>query len=330
LVGYNEGHVGNCYAAGRIEGSGETVNALFGQQEGSTDQCYFDNETCGQDDTFGVSRNTSDMTDWENSYPNAYESRTWRDWGNPWLKSSTGYLVLSPNEKIELSNQEVYPSTGYEKQEFQFNVTITDGGDDKTLRDHFREVRLEIRQGESSYDTRTMDYVSGSNTTGAIYTTNITFTSSGLFNYYFSAYDGNERNCTTPTDLRIYSSDTFNINFPPFLELGQYIHSSGSIIFNSTVIDNTTVYTRILNSTYQRVPESYHVCFLVNGKYDYIFSTSMMTPGIYSIIVNFTHLGFNVTTNRTLYLSDYSGPGHYHTTASFSFYTFFSLQTCLR
>lgn len=295
-------------------------NALVGNNLSLTlNDCFYDTDVCNATQVGATGNTTAEMTDWENSYPGVYTN--W-SWVYPWLKNSTGYPVLGTNVKTILTSPNVDPDTGAEQvTSFEFNVTIQDDDTDGTLRNHFREVYLVINHGASEFSNISMSWVSGDNFTAAIYNTSTTILAMGTYTYLFSVYDGHEWNFTTPVTLEIVEGATFNINFPTFLEVGQYILANG-ILKNVSgyPISNQWAQTRVLNSTNSEVAGSNLSDYIMNGLYRYTFSTSTMTPEIYTISVNFSYEGEEYITNRTLYLSDYSGPGHYATNAYFTFY----------
>ena len=115
-------------------------------------------------------------------------------------------------------------------------------------------------------------------------------------------------------------NSTFQVNFPTYLEVGQYIHAVGSIQNHTgTAMSNVWVYTFIENSTGVEVPNSNMRLWVVNGYYQYIFSTSSMIPGVYTIRLNFTHGAIEYYMQKTLYLS-WPGEGHVITDIHFSYY----------
>jgi len=216
-----------------------------------------------------------------------------------------------------LTNISVTPETGYESQtEFTFNVTYSDEDADDP-----EEMRILLNLGTWSIN-ETMTWVSGDNETGANYTYNTTFPSAGTYKLRYSAYDGFEWNTTSKYDVYVDMNVSFDINFPIYLEVGQYIFAEGTINTNNNPINNTWVYTRLKDSAdWSDVPYS-DMKFYVNdeGYYKYTFSTSTMIPGIYYIIANFTHSGSEYTTNQTFYLSHPGGPGHAITSVYFMHY----------
>jgi len=218
----------------------------------------------------------------------------------------------------EFDNESVYPSTGYEITDtFTFNVSFKDRDDGNPY-----GVKCIISKGTDVVKNQTMTYVSGNNYTGAEYTFLTTISSMGSYNCYFGAYDGHAWNSSATIYFNVNANSSFNVNFPVFLEVGQYIMSWGSLK-NATgyPISNIWAHTKILDSaTWATVSYSALDYYVVNGAYFYSFSTSSMLPGIYNIIVNYTYLGSDFLTNWTLYLSDYTGPGHYATDIYFTFY----------
>ena len=215
---------------------------------------------------------------------------------------------------LKVTNITISPNTGVVyATSFNISATVTDpfNGD--------LTVYCNVSYG-AWYENNTMSYVSGDNTTGALYTYIDTYPTIGTLTVTISAYN-NESWASSSTTFTVLANASFQLNFPTFLEVGDYILADGTLV-NSTgePIDGTWVTTRILNSTFDTVPESELKYYVTNSIYRYIFSTTTLTPGVYYIVVNYTYYGENFSTNRTLYLSDTSGPGHYATDAYFTFY----------
>lgn len=103
----------------------------------------------------------------------------------------------------------------------------------------------------------------------------------------------------------------FNLSFPYYLDLGEYIFGKGTIK-NSTgaFLDGFVATTSVYNSDGVLVlPHQYDYC--EHGEYEYIASTTTLPPGIYNISVNFLDQssGYTYFYNQTLYLSYATPPG---------------------
>jgi hypothetical protein len=127
--------------------------------------------------------------------------------------------------------------------------------------------------------------------------------------------------------LHAYSTTTYNmnesflINYPEYLEVGDYIFAFGTIINSSgSPINYTWVYTNITDIYGNIISGSETRFFVVNGFFYYVFSTSTMAPGIYFIHTNFTDSGSNYNYTKILYLSTIGGSGHISTSVHFTFY----------
>jgi len=243
-----------------------------------------------------------------------YFWRVYADDGTTNVSRTYHFLV---NTIPQLSSGSVDPVSGIESNTtFEFNVTISDA--DWTAGNTLNTYL--IIGGTGSYNL-SMSYVSGDNATGAYFNLSRTFPSAGIYTYRFLVYDGYVWNTTGTTGFTVGMDLSFDINFPVFLNVGQYIQSWGTIRNTTGPIEGIDVTTKILNSTYDIVPLSEMQFYVVNGMYFYSFSTSTMTPGIYYINVNYTsELAIEYLTNWTLYLSDFTGPGHHVTDVYFTFY----------
>ena len=217
----------------------------------------------------------------------------------------------------EFDNESVTPSNGIESDTL-FNFTCSyqdpDDGDPETF-------QVLIERGAWSLQ-EDMIYISGDNTTGSEWYYETTLPTTGTYDFEFIAEDPFEENESESLEVEVTANTSFDTNFPTFLEVGQYIMSWGTLKNTSGgPLDSIWVYTKILDSTdWSTVPESNHDYYVKNGQYMYVFSTSTMLPGIYYINVNYTYGGTDFFTNWTLYLSDFTGPGHIATNAYFTFY----------
>lgn len=296
-----------------------TINVTLNDPEGDTMDIYIYTNDSGfwrlVNSSLGLANgsysfiNTSWIDTWDVSYNLTFNSTDGNDWTN------TSYTFLTRSIP-EFNNESIEPATGVEEDTvFYFNVSIRDDDNDT------QSVRVNITRG-AWFSNTSMTYVTGFNNSGANYTYNRDFPSSGTYDVEFISYDGYFWNTSSGFSFIVTANSSFQVNFPVFREVGDYILAEGSIRDASgNPINSTWCYTKILNSTdWSTVPHSSLEKYIVNGYYSYTFSTTSMTPGIYYINVNYTHGGTNFFTNWTLYLSDYSGPGHYATDIYFSFY----------
>jgi len=196
-----------------------------------------------------------------------------------------------------------------------FNSTITDSTN--TI-----NASVRLWYGSTLYDVA-MTWIEGDNTTtGGNFSYNRTFPNPGTWNLIFYAGDGHLMEDAGPFQFDVLANTTFQISFPEYREVGDYIQSVGTIK-NATgfPLNHTWVKTKIINDTYWTTAANSEMdLYVVNGYYHYIFSTSSMIPGKYYIIVNYTGGATEFSSNWTLYLSDSSGPGHFATPVYFNFY----------
>ena len=121
---------------------------------------------------------------------------------------------------------------------------------------------------------------------------------------------------------------TFNLIIPTYLEVGQYFHSEG-FIENSTgsAISGMIAETRLLylNGTDALAVNPKHNC--TDGNYRCTFATTTLSPGVYSVSIEFTDPASGIIFKKgaTLYLSVDPGPGIYVTT--FLYFTFYNSNT---
>ena len=220
------------------------------------------------------------------------------------------------------SDQKSTPTTGTELDTtFVLNCTITDLDNDS------QEAYAILTMG-SWTSNLSMSYTGGFNNTGGYYEASTTLPTYGIYTCIFKTHDSTSWNMESTwtssgsVTITVNANTTFQLNFPQFLEVGQYVHAQGTIK-NSTgyPLNNTWVTTKLVDNTdWTTVEFSQLDMYIQNGLYLYVFSTTSLVPGVYSIIVNYSYLDVEFTTNRTLYLSDTSGPGHYATDAYFNFY----------
>ncbi|GAH03093.1 unnamed protein product, partial [marine sediment metagenome] len=233
------------------------------------------------------------------------------------VDSSADTEDFTTNEAPELTSPSCEPDLGIESDTvFTFNVTYSDTDGYTPV-----DICVNISLG-TWYTNNSMVYVSGDNMTGAIYTNSTTFPTNGEYSYVFHAYDGYIWTSTSPETFTVFTNASFQINFPIYLETGQYIHADGTLINTSgDPISGIWATTKILVSdTWDIVTGSESRGYIVDGYYSYTFSTSTMIPALYYINVNFTYFGIDFFTNHTLYLSIPGGPGHTITNVYFTFY----------
>jgi hypothetical protein len=233
-----------------------------------------------------------------------------------WSDDNTSIDNATTNSIPTLTNGAVTPSTGSESStSYLFNVTYIDLDGDLGA-----DLRVNISLG-STYFNETMTWESGDNITGANYIYSKSFYMVGTYTYYFYGNDSYDGNISSSYTFDVGSNTSFSLNFPIYLNVGENIQADGSIA-NSTgdPITDIWAYTTIKNSTGIVVSGSDMKYYVVSGRYEYTFSTSSMTPGIYNISVNYSYAGDEIYTNRTFYLSTAGGPGHYATPIYFNFY----------
>jgi len=260
----------------------------------------------------------------------SYGFWSWRSWnGSIQLRQFSSNSLRSGNETRGTTTADIRPrftniavTSGHQNQKIFFNVTYSDPDDGKP-----KQICTRIWLGTTVYNA-SMNWISGSNYSGAQYSYNRTLIS-GIWGFKIQAFDGTHWNETSPIYFTVAYPISFGINFPSYLDVGDYILVFGTLANGTVPLNNIWVYTKVLNITNATVPLSNMPHYVVNGAYMYSFSTSTMLPGIYSIHLNFTYGGMNTWLNQTLYLS-YSGgannPGPGHTAATL-YYTFFNKNT---
>lgn len=117
---------------------------------------------------------------------------------------------------------------------------------------------------------------------------------------------------------------TFNIVSPRYLEVGDYFFSSGLIQDSSgNAISGFIATTRILYQNGSQALTVNHKWNCTNGNYWCVLSTTQLTPGIYTVSIEFTDTesGIIFKEGNTLYLSTSpSSDIHVWTSLHFSFY----------
>ena len=258
-----------------------------------------------------VFTNTSWISAWDTDYwlsVNSSDDTLWTNF------TYSFYTNTIPS----LSNLNYEPVSASAGTTFSFNVTITDLDNDTQT-----TYGVIKKSGGAEHSNNSMSYLSGFNKTGAIYNFTKIINVVGTYVCQFKTYDGDVWSTSTSGEFNVIADAEFQVSFPPFLEVGQYVIAEGTLIASTgDPLNNTWVYTEIQNSTYELVDGSNLSRWVNEGYYSYTFSTSMMTPGIYHILVNFTSGGNNHESNSTLYLSDSTGSGHYKAKAYFYFYNY--------
>ena len=195
------------------------------------------------------------------------------------------------------------------------NLTWTKGtGANRTL----------IRYSDSSYPLTITDGTLQYNNTGT--STNTTGLTPGK-TYYFSLWSFTVWGALSQYSARtaFYASTlgnaNFTFNFPQYLEVGDYLLASGTIVnITGAPVDSLWCHTIIYNESGINVTGPYRPFWVVNGFYTYVFSTSAMIPGVYFIRLNFTQGGLDYNTTSILYLSQPGGAGHARAMIYFTYY----------
>jgi hypothetical protein len=208
----------------------------------------------GQLDEFRLSKNQRNTSWLTTSYNTEANPTTFHFFG-----TEQGY-----NPAPTLTLKSVYPTTGVASYTaFQFNVTWTDGNGDDPV-DGYLKANIS-RSGW--YVNASMTWISGSNTTGAVYSYSTTLTA-GSYSYIFYAYDGLSHIGTTtvnnPTvssqsiSITIYQGTTpvwFNITSPGHYTQANVsgsgtggsgtlqIENAGNVPINLTIQSNTSLQT---------------------------------------------------------------------------------------
>ena len=123
-------------------------------------------------------------------------------------------------------------------------------------------------------------------------------------------------------DTTLYNiNSSFIINFPEYLEGGEYIIASGTVVnITGIPLNNVWVYVNITDYFNNVVSGSSTRVYIINGYFYYYFSSSAMIPGVYFIHAYFIQSGKNYNITRILYLSQPGGLGHARAMIYFNFY----------
>lgn len=270
-----------------------------------------------KDSAGGESDGTKNImsTDWIDTWNTTYWVSLNLSDGTVWTNETFTILTRTTPSYSSLT---VSPAQGEVGDTWTFNVTVTDlDNDTQSVYAHIRALGGDLLKNES------MSWVSGDNNTGAVYGLSTIISTAGVYVCDFKSYDGLSWGSKTSSSFRVISTKYFQLAFPPYLEVGQYILATGTLK-NATgvAVSSTWANTTILDSTWAEVPGSNMSHYIVNGYYSYTFSTSSMIPGVYYIIVNLSADSTYYVLNSTLYLSDASGSGHYAATLYFTFYNY--------
>lgn len=204
------------------------------------------------------------------------------------------YGINISNEGARITPSIVSPTTGTESDTtFNFTVNCSDfHGDTLT-------VSANITDGGNWFNNLSLTLYDGATLTGANYTGTTTIPGNGQYEYKYYAYDGITWNASDTYYFNVTRNTSFAANFPTHLEVGDYIHVMGTL-WNGTndPINGTKVTTKILDKTdWSEVSDSEKECWVNDGFYYYLFSTSTMIPGIYYILANFTMYEYNPSIN---------------------------------
>ena len=163
------------------------------------------------------------------------------------------YTDFPTNAPPSLKNPSVTPTSGVaDYTTFYFNVTWADADGDSPA-DGYLKVNI---SKTGWYLNVSMNYVSGSNTTGALYTYSTTL-SAGTYQYTFYAYDGTDTNSSGPhsnpsvsaqdLSFTIYTSSADgNISFTADVTPGQGLTTCYNI--SATGQDATTPALKVVNT----------------------------------------------------------------------------------
>jgi len=256
-------------------------------------------------------------------YYSAWSYAEWTNATNTFHQFSSSYTtctaITDNNNLSQFANESYYPlSPLYESETtIYFNVSIKDI-DDTTVTPY-----CDLTLG-SWHVNNSMTYVEGTNLTGANFTYATTIPVVGELTYFFVVRDAfGEWNTSSSYTLNVSMNTSFEVDFPSYLQVGQYVFAQGTLKNRTgAYINGTWVYTKIVNSDgWTTVSNSDREEWIQFGKYNYIFSTTTMKPGTYHVLVNYTYTGYNFSTNLTLYISYDPGGGVYSDAAVlFSFY----------
>ncbi len=284
----------------------DTLSVTFSTNESGS---WSDNQT-------NSSMSPGDTAYWDFTAANSWNTKYWwRINVSDGSNTTSAIYWFETNSIPELQTPSVTPSSGNES-DTQFNITIQLSDVDNDTQSVYCNVTL-----GAWYSNQSMTYLNGSNDTGANYTILSDYPTIGTLTATIHTYDGSSWNASPTITFDVLGNASFQINFPVFLQVGQYIFADGAITdADGEPVSSIWATTKILNSTYSVVSGTELDYYVMNGLYRYTFSTTTMTPGIYYININFTYGGNPFFSNRTLYLSDYSGSGHHATNAYFTFY----------
>jgi hypothetical protein len=189
--------------------------------------------------TLKVTDSDSDgMSDYDElwvNYTNPFESDTDGDGVDDATEIDSGtdpndytdYPVLDDGPMLTQDSCE--PTSGVASYTvFHFNVTWTDTED--TPDDGYLVVNI---SRDGWYDNSSMSYVSGDNTTGAVYTYSTSLSASSSYNYTFYAYDGTNYNSSGPHDNPDVESQSLSFTITT--------SSDGDFFFKDWTLDLTGV-----------------------------------------------------------------------------------------
>lgn len=252
FVGWaDSGDFTNCFCVGDVyyEGATDPTSRGFGGSYGATSDiynCYWDTTVSGiTSDAEATGKTTTQLQTWSTfdpEYDIGNSTTTNYNDGYPylaWQNTSTGgyfWLIYSTgNTPPELTQESCSPTSGVASYTvFFFNISWTD--DAQSPADGFLNVYIEEDGGWNT--NQTMIWISGSNTSDALYSYSTTLTT-GTYNYTIYASDGTNHNSSGPHNYPTVEAQSFSFTIETSSSNDNIYYKDWTITYHTATVGTT-------------------------------------------------------------------------------------------
>ena len=253
FVGWADyGDFDNCFVVGDVyyEGISDPINRGFGGSYGvstDVDNCYWDKTVSGiYTDSEATGKTTTQLQTWSTFDPeydignstttNYNDGYPYLAWQNTSTQGYTWLIYISGNVPPELTQESCAPTSGIASYTiFFFNISWTDDDGD-TPNDGFLNVYIEEDGGWNT--NQTMIWISGSNTSDALYSYSTTLTT-GTYNYTIYASDGTNHNSSGPHNYPTVEAQSFSFTIATSSSNDNIYYKDWTITYHTSTVGTT-------------------------------------------------------------------------------------------
>ena len=229
----------NSYATGNVTKGIVGVGGFCSNNGGTITDCYYNSETGYSNSDGGTGKTIAELkmistyTNWDISSTTVdlNDGYPYLSWQNE--SSEAVWLIPGTISEVILTLPSVYPASGVSSYTtFYFNVTWTHPS--SSPEDGYLKVNITAQLIPDVYiANESMTWISGDNTTGAIYSYSTTLTTGSSYVYTFYAYDGTSYNSSGPHSGPTVSAQSIAVSITTA--------SNGGINFTEWLLDETGV-----------------------------------------------------------------------------------------